>query len=128
MKLNIEFIKAQFQNIAQTYHLKWAKENEYHLELENDKVEISIGAERWEEGVNLSFTNKQQKEFYYLWDIMEKNSLPNDTALFYTSTEKVLSDTLNDDDGVIHLFKVVLERYCQEALQGNFSPRLCWSS
>lgn len=121
MKLNTEFVKAQFQNIAQTYHLNWIKDDEYLMTLENDKVRIKIGAERWEDGVILSFTNKLEREFYYIGDLLDKNSLPYDSELFYTASEKILSDTLNDDDGAIHYFSVVLERYCQEALQGNFS-------
>lgn len=121
MKLNITFIKQQFQNIEQTYHLKWTTVNDYDMTLENDKVEISIGAERWEEGVIMSYTNKQKKEFYYIGDLLDKNALPYDSELFYTASEKLLSDTLNDDDGAIHYFRVVLERYCQEVLQGNFS-------
>ena len=121
MKLNTKFIKSLFQNIEQIYHLKWITQRDHYMTLEDDKIRLMIGSDRWEEGVTLSFISKSKNEFYYLWDIMEKNALPSDTALFYTVAEKALSDTLNDDDGVIHLFKVLLERYCSEALRGNFS-------
>ena len=122
MKLHTEFIKAQFQNIAQTYHLKWIKESDYGIALENDKIEISMSAERWEEGVTMSLTNKQQKEFYYVWDLDIKNGFAKNMDNHLSIQEKeYMVNSLPDDEKLIYSFKIMLERYCQEALQGNFS-------
>ena len=121
MKLNIAFIKNQFQNIVETYQLRWTRESEYGIDMENDKIEISIGAERYEDGVVLSFINKQQKEFYYVWDLDVKNGFPENEDKHLNEQEENYMLTIPDDDKLIYSFRIMLERYCQEALQGNFS-------
>ena len=91
MEINAKFIKEQFKNITQVYDLEWTLEDEYQLKLENKKVRIYFGTERWDDGIMLSLRNKIKNEFYYPSHIRSKMGFENfDTTL--TQEEK---NTLN---------------------------------
>ncbi|MBX7227708.1 MAG: hypothetical protein K1X55_16860 [Chitinophagales bacterium] len=121
MKIDIAFIKNQFQNIVETYHLRWTRESEYGIVLENDKIKISMSTDRYEDGVVIHITNKIQNEFYYVWDLDVKNGFPENEDKHLNEQEENYMLTIPDDDKLIYSFRIMLERYCQEALQGNFS-------
>ena len=121
MKLNTNFIKAQFQNIEQLYHLKWITVRDHYMTLEDDKIRLMIGSDRWEEGVTLSFTNKAKNEFYYPWDLDVKNGFPENEDKHLNEQEQNYMFTITDDEKSIYSFRIMLERYCPEALRGDFS-------
>jgi|GEM_PF-1827927 len=120
MKLNTEFIKNQFAGIAETYHLHWSGAGDYGLSLGDSRVQLDFTTDRWEEGISLSLTNKNKNEFYQLWDLEEKNGFEPFSNSYLDAGEKMQLRSLDGNDAAVFTFRVLLERYCREALRGDF--------
>jgi len=120
MKIDIKILKEQFDNIKTTYNLNWKNVSEYGGFLENNKIEITIITERWEEGVTVAITNKEKNEFYYLDDLFAKKGFSNYTE-YLTENEKNIEKELTENHAIIFNFRVFLEKYCTDVLSGDFS-------
>jgi hypothetical protein len=121
MKINIEYLKEQFKNIIQQANLKITLEDEYGAVFQNDKIRLSFSTDRWEDGVSLSLTDKIRNEFYHPWDLEEKKGFQKSGLSFLSPAESSHFKSLPGDDGIIYVFRILLERYCQKELLGDFS-------
>ncbi len=122
MKANIKFIQQQFENIAQQYKLEWVNITDWTGELVNDKVRVSFGTERWEDGINVVLANIMTRDFYYPDDIEKIKGFKPFEDEFFTPEDVVFYESLMEgNDQIVFSFRVLLERYCQKALSGDFS-------
>ncbi len=122
MKINIEFIQKQFENIAKQYKLEWVNITDWTGELINDKVRISFGTERWEDGINVVLANILTRDFYYPDDLEKIKGFEPFEDEFFTPEDIVFYETLTvGNNQIVFSFRVLLERYCQKALSGDFS-------
>ncbi|WP_299674428.1 hypothetical protein [uncultured Dokdonia sp.] len=122
MKINIEFIQQQFENIAQQYKLKWINITDWTRELINDKVRLSFGTERWEDGMTVTIENEMTNDFYYINHIEEILGFEVFGNEFFTSEDNIYYESLTrGNDKIVFYFRILLERYCQKALSGDFS-------
>lgn len=121
MKINGNFIKEQFKNIANKYNLEVTLEDEYRIEYQNKKIRIYFGTERWDDGVIVSVTDKLNNKFYDIFDI-EKGKGFDDFDKSLTPTDKnILKNLKEGNDKIIFAFRVLLEKHCQDILKGDFS-------
>lgn len=120
MKIDNNFLREQYQSIAETYNLSWRDLDEYGGVLENDKIEISLIAERWEDGLSMSLTNKLTDEYYSLFDIYEKKGFNNGSE-YLTASEQESEREFSMNEALAYNFRILLERYGQDVLSGDFS-------
>jgi hypothetical protein len=121
MEINAKFIKEQFKNITQVYGLEWTLEDEYQLKLENKKVRIYFGTERWDDGIMLSLKNKIKNEFYYTDDIEKNKGFDDFEAPLSQEEKNTLKNLKEGNDKIIFAFRILLEKHCQDVLNGDFS-------
>ncbi|WP_299434389.1 hypothetical protein [uncultured Aquimarina sp.] len=121
MKINNKFIKDQFGKIIEKYELDFFSDEEYVVKIENERVEIYFCTERWEDGIITAFRNKIKNEFYYPSKVEEIKGF-SDFKEFLTPEETIYIDSLQEgNDMIVYSFRILLERYCQDMLSGDFS-------
>ena len=124
MKANIKFIQQQFENIAEQYKLEWINVDDWGGELVNDKTRISFSTERWEDedGISIAIENEITDDFYYPDDIEKIKGFEPFEDEFFTPEDVAFYETLAEgNDQIVFSFRILLERYCQKALSGDFS-------
>jgi hypothetical protein len=121
MKINTIFIKEEFKNIINNINLKEIIENDYQLILENNKIRIKFTTERWDDGITISLRDITRNQFYYPEDL-ELSKGFNDYEAHLNQVEKdILQGLKEGNDKIIYSFRILLEKYCQDVLGGNFS-------
>ena len=123
MKIDIEFLQSQFQTIKETYGLEWEDLDEYGGILKNNLIEISAYTEPYddeEDGISLLIRNVIKKEDYFIFDFFDAKGFEK-TSDYFTIEEQKYSETLGMVNCNIYSARVLLERYCQDVLSGDFS-------
>ena len=121
MKINAKFIKEQFKDICQKHNLELIAEDEYQLEYQNKSVIVYFGTERWEDGLIVHLTNKMNDEFYYPWDIEKSKGFEGFEGPLNQEEKNTLKTLKEGNDKIIFAFRILLERYCKDALNGDFT-------
>ncbi|MCB9232914.1 MAG: hypothetical protein H6581_14720 [Bacteroidia bacterium] len=119
--MNKEFIKSQFNEIKSIYELKWTKFEDEWVCLENDKIEIEILKDRFEDGLIANIVHKLSGEFFTPIDLMQIKGF-NKMADFLTPDELDRKNSLDADDVIIFVFRILMEKHVSEMLSGNFTP------
>lgn len=120
--INGSFIKEQFKNIQKKYQLDITLDDEYQIEYQNKNIRIYFGIERWDtNGIITSLTNKLKDEFYYPWDIEKNKGFDNYDSHLNEEEKNILKKLKDGNDKIIFAFRVLLEKNCQDVLNGDFS-------
>ncbi len=117
--INKEFLVEQFKNIEETYGLTWQDLDGYGGSLVNDKIQINIWTDRDVDGISAFLTNKEKNEDYFIFDFVERKGFNG--LNYLTEEERTYSQTLNLNSFNIYCSSILLERYCQDVLSGDFS-------
>ena len=123
MKIDIEFLQSQFQTIKETYGLEWEDLDEYGGILKNNLIEISAYTEPYddeEDGISLLIRDVIKKEDYFIFELGNPFGFRGSID-YFTEEEKLYSKTLGFINSNIYSARVLLERYCQDVLSGDFS-------
>ena len=115
------YIKEQFKIIAESNNLKWLNsESEYLLKLESDNVAIEFFSEKWdEETLGIIIIDLKNNKHYTISDLIDLKVGNNS---YLDEEDRGLCKNLNDKIKVIiYVSALVLKKYCQEILLGDFS-------
>ena len=120
MKIGKEFLENQFESIIDTYGFRWEELEDRGGVLTNGTIKMSFWAERYQEGVATNLRNIDEKEDYYIFDLFEAKGLHNELD-YFTQEELTYFQTLTGNQKVVFCVRILLERYCQDVLSGDFS-------
>lgn len=121
MQINGNFIKEQFKKIQEKYKLEITLEDEYRIEYQNKRIRIYFGTERWDDGVIISVTNKLNNKFYDIFDIETGKGFDNFEESLSSTDKSTIKNLKEGNDQIVFAFRILLEKYCQDVLSGDFS-------
>ncbi|MCB9235374.1 MAG: hypothetical protein H6581_27210 [Bacteroidia bacterium] len=118
--LNKTFIKDQFKNIKEQYNLNWQGETDHRMTIENESLAIYFGKDPRESGMLISVTDKARNEFYFSKDLLRRKGYQKFSEIFNQKEGEVIME-LDDDEALVTMLKILLEKHCQDVLSGDFS-------
>lgn len=113
----IGFIEEQYRTLTKVYSLKSKLKNYYSFILENEYVEIFYFSEYRSDngGIGFGITNKKRMNSY---DVFEKER----NIDFITPEQRAYLDSIQDMvERFIFISRILIEKYCLDALEGDFS-------
>jgi hypothetical protein len=114
----------KIQNILRKYEFIITRQDDYHLEFQNDKVFIEIfTSSRRHDGNGFIVKDKSSEVYYSMFNIAQQvlGDKWNIYNQFMTEDDvKMMYKLDNSEEGGFYALFSVLENYCDDIINGNF--------
>lgn len=117
-------IEKYFSKIIHDYDFIFEFKNSHRIFLKSKKCIIRISTERYQSGISVALISPENENLSVaLFRILEQQGLMG--KKIFTDQEIAVSEAIKDEmEKSIYTCSIMLEKYCQEALNGSYFDKL----